>query len=306
MTDENTSTETTTNEPDHDAIETEARQYGWSGRDKWRGDDASFVEAPEFLRRAKEHLPVVNSLLAKERQRVGELERKQREYDANVQDLQKRLKAQDATHAKMLELQRVELMNRYDGEKRQALAIEDPAKRQQAYDAAQKREVEAIRGFVAAEKPIPDPVEQPRQQQGPQYNPDAKARGEAWLANEPWLKDPATLAAAGTIQVPVELDFNVDPEGHLNYVKAEMEKRFPGVTGTSAQPARLNGTRQSSVEGTGSRGGSRTPKVKGYNELPSEAKSACERMISSKMVKTDPDAFKKSYAVNYWKEYGDE
>ena len=298
MTQEPTETEA----PDREAIETEARQYGWAGRENWKGDDAHFIDAPEFVRRTKEHLPLVNNLLAKERQRTAELERKQREYDARVDDLNKRLKAQDATHAKMMEIQRTELLQRFEGEKRAALAIEDPARRAAAYDAAARRETDAVRTLAAVEQ-TPQERSPAVTETAPALNADAKARGDAWIARETWLADPAARAAAQTISVPI--DFNSDPEGHLDYVKAEMEKRFPGLTG--AEKPNGSGQRQvQAVEGSGSRGGSRAPKTKGFNELPAEAKTACERMISNKMTKAKPEDFKKAYAAQYWKEYGDE
>ena len=277
--------------PEHEAQEAEARKLGWSGREKWRGADEDFIDAPEFLRRAKEHLPLVNAQLSKERARVSELERRQREYDASVQDLQRRLKAQAATHEKMMDLQRAELLERFESEKRSALAIEDPTRRAAAYDAANRRERDAIRNLASAEQPAQAAPEAPRQ---PQIDQTAAARAQAWIAKEGWLNDPTIMAAAQTISVPI--DFNSDPEGHLDYVKAEMEKRFPGLTGS---PAKTNGSaapQRSAVEGASTRSGGRTPKVKGWSELPSEVKSAAERMIASKMIKSDPAEFKKSYA----------
>ncbi len=280
--------------------EAEARKLGWSGREKWRGSEEDFIDAPEFLRRAKEHLPLVNAQLSKERARVSELERRQREYDASVQDLQRRLKAQAATHEKMMDLQKAELLERFESEKRNALAIEDPTRRAAAYDAANRRERDAIRNLAATEQPALPVQEAPQQFQ---VNQDVAARAQAWVARETWLNDPLVMAAAGSFPVPIDLAS--DPEGHLDYIKAEMEKRFPGLTGS---PAKTNGSaapQRSAVEGASTRSGGRSTKVKGWGELPSEAKTAAERMITSKMIKSDPAAFRKSYAENYWKEYGE-
>jgi hypothetical protein len=303
--------DTTEHDTDVADIEAEARQYGWSGKDRWRGKPEDFVEAGEFVRRAKEHLPVVNSLLSKERARTTDLERQTREVAARAADLEKRLAAQAKMHDRLMDQQRATLIEQFDAEKRAALAIDDPTKRQAAYDRAQRRELDAVKAFNDVEReeaPKPAAKAPPVQE----IAPDVQERGAAWLAKNEWLSDPIVRSTAGMIPIPAnrpDLDFRTDPEAHFEYIKGEMEKRFPGLT-TGGKERTPPPPKHAAVESSSGRSAGRgAPKVKGFGELPPEAKAACERMISSRLVKGDETKlaeFRKSYATNYWKDYGND
>ena len=89
-----------------------------------------------------------------------------------------------------------------------------------------------------------------------------------------------------------------------------MERRFPGSTtkrvennSETSSTARSNGAQHARVEGSGSRSAGRSSKVKSFDQLPSEAKTACMRMIETKLVKGDAKAFQARYAAEWFKNY---
>lgn len=361
-----------TNEPvDSPDDVAEASQHGWAPIDKWRGDPKHFVSAKEFARRAREHLPVVNSLLTKEREArkrqeaeaETRREREQAAYDARIKDMEKRLNAVTVANARAMDLQKTQIVEEYESRKRAALAIDDPDLRTRAYEDAERRERAAIKGFNETQRTPRGgedddndddlaPARTARrtapaatngnagQTQQPELRGEVVERAQRWMTDNPWINDPAIAAAARAIPVPAspDLDFDTAPEAHLDYIKRELERRFPGVTGSprvapasNGHVTRQNGAddddnaddggaaqraprgeprtqvRHSAVESGGGASGSRgaASRERGYKDLPAEAKAAIDGMIANKRLKGDPDLIRKEYTRNYWAEYGE-
>lgn len=51
----------------------EAAREGWVPKDQWRGDEAQWIDAQEFVERGKQVLPIVNAKLRRANQRIEEL-----------------------------------------------------------------------------------------------------------------------------------------------------------------------------------------------------------------------------------------
>ncbi len=341
-----------------EAIRKEAQDLGWADRDHWRGRPEDFVEADEFVRMANRHLPIVNARLknvtgqfekaqaewakreAQSAARVADLERKQQEAEqrraAQEAEMDRQLRAQSAAHAKMMDLQRQELLDRTEKEKREALMIDDPAARAAAYDSASQRERAAIKNLIEAERPVEAPraapVQAPQPKPAAPFTPEAETRAAAWMERNTWLRDnPELMKIAGQIDIPAvpTLNFNTNPEGHLDYIKTRLKglgKAIPedgAQTATSELVSQPNATvppaaapaaapqpapaqRGSPVEGASRRAAAPAPKERGFKELPPAAKTTCEDLIANKRLKGDPDKARKAYAAEYWAAYGDE
>ena len=343
------------------ATEAEALKVGWADRAHWRGKPEDFIEADEFLHMANRHLPIVNARLKTvneqleaeraERKRldtqyaaqIADLKRSQQESEerrlAQEAEMDRQFRAHNAAHVKMMDLQRRNLVEAMDLEKRKALMIEDPASRAAAYDAVNQREQAAIRNLMEAERPAEVPPPAPKPAAPPQpsaqapYAPEAQTRADAWLAKNAWLRDnPDLMRAAGQIEIPriPSLDFNTNPEGHLDYIKTKMKSWGipipgegdsvtndpPAVHTPAASPPAAAQTppaapppaapRGSPVEGASRRGVTPAPKEKGYKELPPSAKAACEELIKHGRFKGDLEMHRKGYAAEYWEAYSDE
>lgn len=337
------------------ATEAEARKAGWADSAHWRGRPEDFIGAEEYLHMYNRHLPIVNARLkettdrfekaqaewakqaAQHAQRVADLERKQQEAERNraeqEAEMDRQFRAQSAAHAKMMDLQRQELLGRTEREKREALMIDDPAQRAAAYDAASQRERAAVQTLIEAEKPVelprPAAVQERQQASSSQVSPEAKS----WLDRNTWLRDnPTLMKIAGQIEVPQVpmFDFRTNPEEHLEYIKSQMKSfgisipeegtepamsapapaQQPNIAAASTPPAAAQSPapaqRGSPVEGASRRGATPAPKEKGYKDLPPAAKAGCEMLIGRKFFKGDADAYRKQYAATYYAEYGDE
>ncbi len=291
--------------PSYPDLEREAKQYGWAPKERWKGNPDDFVDAPEFLRRAREHLPIVKGLLAKEQEaRRGE----RAAYDSRIADFERRLTAQVKMQARNLELQKQSLVERYEEEKRQALAIEDPAQRQHAYDGAAKREREAFGRIVSDEAEL----HRPAAPQAPEIAPEIVK----WGQDNPWINyvPPEIKQEAVVVMSEIERDEPYMPvREKLDRVTEEIQKRHP-LWFPPKQPPGGQRAAASAVEGGNSfnRSGV-TPRTKGFRDLPTEAKHEFNEMVRQgylRPARGEDEAkakgrLEKEYAANYWQDYGE-
>lgn len=180
--------------PDVD-IEAEARDMGWMGREKFKGDEKDFIDAAEFVRRGKEFVPFLRA--------------NNRKLEGEVQGLKKTLEKFAAHHSKTEE--RAYARALADLETRQAEAVE-------ANDGAAVKEITkeivdlnkeaAGKGKTAADEPDTSVVDD-------------------WRADNPWYdKDEALQAAAYGIAEKIKGDFP-DQAKQLAEVTRRIKAAFP-------------------------------------------------------------------------------
>src|SRR3990167_11082395 len=84
------------NEPEQsepNAVETEARSMGWVPKEEFRGPESQWRDAEEFVERGHNVLPIVNSLLKKEREKTSKLETAREKDRADWGEKLKRLES---------------------------------------------------------------------------------------------------------------------------------------------------------------------------------------------------------------------
>ena len=199
------------NAPD---IEAEAREMGWRPKGEFKGDEANFIDAAEFVRRGKEFVPFLRANNAK--------------LEKEVQGLKKTLKEFGDYHSKVE--QRAYQQALRDLEARQAEAVE-------------ANDVQAVRQIT---KEITD-LEKDVRQGKPDTTSDEEAF-EEWKAENAWFEKDATLRRLAIgIAEEIKGDFP-DPIKQraeiARRVKAEMPEKFsnprrtqaPAVEGVGAGP----------------------------------------------------------------------
>lgn len=298
----------------NEAEHREAKSLGWAPREKWRGNEDEFVDAPEFLRRARQHLPVVNARLKQEQEARR---REKADFDARAADFDRRLKAQEKTNQRALDLQKQQLFDQFEEEKRRALTIEDPAARTRAYDSATRRERDAATRLAREEEPASQPTQaqprQPQQQQETQVVPEAVE----WGKKNPWFWQNKSLAD----EASAIFDQTRQEEPHLTVTDAlekvtdQIKDRYPAwfPPKPNGNPTPTPQRRATAVEGGGamSRGSGSNSKAKGFQQLPAESKASFEKMLERGYLRPkageDPEKAKprlqKEYAENYWSDY---
>lgn len=242
-------------------FEAEAKADGWVPLDAWKGDPAKHVDAETFVKRGEEILPIVNAKLRRRDEEVQELRR-------TVDDLKLGNSQFREFHEKTVARERQErdaAIAQLEAVRKKAITDSDG----EAFDRADRR-IQELRA---------QPVKKPELNEGQR----------AWLAENPWYQSDKTLRALADGMSDDLATERPDLVGRREFldelakrVKAEMPHKFE------------NPNRQRSVvEDTQNRGGG-NGKAKTYENLPAEAKTACDRF-----VRTIPGFTKERYVAEY-------
>lgn len=243
--------------------ETEARRGGWRPKEEFQGDPARWVDAGEFNRRGREHVPILRDKVKRLETRVSEL------LDANKQFGEYQKQARDT--------ERKRLQGEIDALKAQQLAAVTAGD-----TSAYLQTDQAIKARTEAMPKEPAAPAQPQDNVAPEIR--------EFIGRHEWFRKDRTLNAVATA-IHGEL---LDAEPHLTLsenlerVEREVKRRFPEKFGNP------NRTRPAIVDGAPAIGPGGKPRTKGYSDLPKEAKDACD-----KFVRTIPGYTREKYVADY-------
>ena len=227
----------------------EAKRQGWVPQEEYNGPEDKWVDADTFVKKGKE----INALLRKDndflKREVAEMKTTMMEFKKFHADTEKRAYERAMTD---LREQKKEAISTGDGDK--VLQIDD-----------------AIDELKANK---PEPVARPTNQPDPvfvQWNEDNK-----WFGTDTELTEEANLIG----EVIKRKQPTLIGEAFLDEVTKRVKKAYPEKFTNS------NRGRPSPVEGTtapkaSAKGG------KGYNDLPPEAKAACQKFEKSGLLSRD-------------------
>lgn len=258
--------------PDTGAQEAEAKakRLGWVEADKFKGDPAKHISAEEFLKRGETLVPFLQRDNDKLHQGMSKLERQLKEQGDT---LQKFVEFSSKAEERAYKRAKAELEAKLDS----AIETADVAGAKQV-----RKEIEALdEDAKAAVKPASDKA-------AVQIDPEI----QSWIndpANEWFRKDAALNAAAVKIYGKLERDKpGVAKSELLAETKRQVMDKFPEDFG-------INPTRESAAAvASPSGGGARKKGGKTFDDLPAEAKAAC-----NKFVKTIPGYTKEQYVKDY-------
>ena len=270
---------------DTEAVESKARSMGWVPEDEFRGPKTQWRDAKEFVERGENVLPIVNSLLKKERAKTSTLEAKIEKLSTDFETKFNRLSQMSDL---ALERQKEQLERQFSSVKERAVESGD----MDAYRAADKAEKEALADL--ATKSIPKEETQRR--------PPAPPEVEDWVETVGFQRWPQYMQSFAIEQhekmladAPgMGIDENL--EETLTLVKDKFPEKF-GKKGT---------TRVSKVEG-GSRGGSGSQTA--YGKLPKDARAMCDRQAElylkpGETIEKDGTRAKERWAEVYFDQPG--
>ncbi len=241
----------------------EATRLGWVPKEQFKGDPGKWIEADKFLERGKELLPFL-------RKNNESLSRSQQEMYAELQKLRGELAATKQDMGTMQELHNEQLRERVAQARSDLLAQLKVAKREGDTD-LEVDLTDKLTQLTDAGKEL-DKKESEGKQEETQLPPNPSF--QAWQAkNSAWFGiDPAKTNQAVAVGHWVKSE-NPNLLGEAFY--AEVDKRMAqmqaGATGEDTSP-RQPGKAAASRGTTGRSDAGRT-----YADLPSEAKSQCDR-----------------------------
>ena len=251
--------------------EARARRMGWAPKEEWRGDEARWKTADEFL-------SFMDGAPAVQRERLEKADKKLAEFEGTAEDLKrqlalvtKRLKEQD--------------QRGYD----RALAEVKKTKR----FAAESGDMEAFEAAEAEEDKLRESASKGEQEEaqvdnGNRNEPEGV---KTWKAKNTWFDRnmEMTRAAEGLSRGFNEMNPGAGGDAMLEYVEKKIRLQFPEKF---ENPNRREAPK-TAASGLAVKSGSK----KTYADLPADAKKACAEFVHDGIYKTRDE-----YVEDYFKQ----
>lgn len=251
---------------------------GWVPEEEFRGDKSKWIDADRFIERGENELPILRERYKKLDERNGALEGEMREMKETLRQFAEH-------HKKVSEREYAKAKRDLERQRDEAISLADPKK---------VKEIEADMQELEAMKP---PAAKADDKAGAgdarRINADDQKHFEAWEKSPEnrWFKDDPELRAYACSIANYLQQTKPHLFGTAEFypsVAEEVRTRFPGkfTNPRRDEPGTVHGTQ--TAAGGGKKG-------KGYNDLPAEAKKACD-----KFVKTIPGYTRDQYCKEYF------
>jgi len=248
--------------------ESEARAQGWVAKEEFRGSETDWVDAETFVRRGREIMPILrknNEKLLKELQEAKKAAEEARSAAREFKEFQKE-QFERKTYELEEQLQQLKQAKREainQGEGDRAVAIDD------AMDSLKEEKEVARQELKKAEEAAKAP---PQVTQEPELN--------EWLERNAWFgKDTRLTGMANGLGAELRKENpNLVGKAFLEKLDQELAEVMPEKFGKKRTPNPMDGAPN---------GTSRPAKAggkKSYDNLPPEAKAACDRFVKQKLM----------------------
>ena len=263
--------------PEAPQYESEARAQGWVAADEFRGSESDWVDAETFVRRGKEIMPILRKNNEKLLKELGEAKKIAEEAREAAKEFREYQKEQFERKTKDLESQleqlkqaKREAITQGDGDR--AIAIDD------AMDDLKEQRIEAKQDLKAAED---------KAKEVPQVTADPSLN--EWMERNDWFgKDTRLTGVANGLGVELRRENpNLQGKNFLDKLDEELAAMLPEKFGKK----RVQNPMEGSPNGT-ARPSSGSGK-KSYNNLPPEAKAACDKFVKQGLMT------KEAYVAEY-------
>ena len=249
-------------------VQHEAESQGWVPKERFRGNESDWVDADTFVKRGREILPILrknNENLIKDlqatkdqlkefREAAEEFKKFQREsYERKAQEYEGQIREIKESRAQAIS----------DGDGQKVNALDD------ALDQAKENFKEAkqsVKDVVSAKDPEPTPEA---------IDPNL----QAWLDRNTWFgQDKRLTAVVNGVGESLRLELPLlKGQAFLDKLDEVLAEEFPNKFGKKQSPS----SRVESGSGRQSRSGGN---AQSYDNLPSEAKLACDRFVKQKLM----------------------
>ena len=263
--------------PEASQFEPEARAQGWVAAEEFRGSESDWVDAETFVRRGKEIMPILRKNNEKLLKELGEARKIAEEARESAKEFREYQKQQFEKKTKDLEGQLEQLkqakrdaITQGDGDR--AIAIDD------AMDDLKEQRLEAKEDLKAAEE---------KTKEVPQFTQDPVLNN--WMEKNDWFgKDSRMTNIANGVGVTLrQEDPSLTGQPFLDKLDAELQEMFPEKFGKKRTPNPMEGSPNGTARPSVSSG------KKTYNNLPPEAKAACDKFVKQGLMT------KEAYVAEY-------
>jgi hypothetical protein len=290
---------------------------GWSPKEQWRGDPNRWIDAPDFVKRGEEVLPILQGHSRKSDAKIQQLEAQLQRTTTLLTAAQESINvltnlntkaSRDAAKDKRKELLRAQAQARRDENHDLEVELGEQIADQTAAIQQAEAEVDGA-GEDGKASTTKGKKKAPAASADPSTNPVNDPIFQAWNAENTWF---GTDNRKTALAVEIGREIRNSPEGaalqgriFFDKVTEEVNKMFTQhrqAAGSKVESggAGGNGGNGSSNGGSGGAGGS----GKSYSELPADAKAACERqsawVVGEGRAFKDINAWRKHYTQTYF------
>lgn len=250
------------------AIESEARLFGWVPKEEFRGGEENWVDAETFVKRGKELNPILRANnerlkkeLAEERDKhnkeLAEIKQTAEEFKKFQKEAFERKQEQLKKEIDELKQQRKEAIKEGDGD----LVVEIEDKLEELKEEQAKK---------------PEPPAEPPKQAETQLDPSLSE----WLDRNKWYgQDVETTEIVNGMGAAIRRQFpDLVGKKFLEKLDERLQQRFPDLY---ENPSKA----QTNVDSSTTRSGS-SSKKKSYENLPNDAKAACDKFVKQGLFKS--------------------
>lgn len=242
--------------PEVNQAEVEAKQFGWMPLEDYKGNPDEWKDAETFLRRGKE----INGFLRKDLEKIQADNRKKEaelaEIRATVEEFRKYHNDTEARAYKRAveELKKEKVVAIEQGDGGRVVEIDD--------------EIDRIKEAQQTKPEV-------KKETAPGYDADyvTWAKANLWFSTDAELQSLALLIG----QEINATDSSIKGRAFYDEVTKRVKEAAPDKF---ENPARNSASVASSSDGRNPS----TKKKKGYNDLPAEAKSACDKFVKQKLM----------------------
>ena len=248
----------------------EAESQGWVPKERYRGNESDWVDAETFVKRGREILPILrknNENLMKDlnatKEQLKEFREAAEEFKRFQQETYKRKAQEYEQRIQEIKESRAQAISDGDGQKVNAL--------DDALDQAKDELKEAKQAVRDADKPSAEPESN---------TPNTVEPGlQVWLDRNTWFgQDRRMTALANGIGESLRAEFpSLKGEEFLEKLDEVLAEEFPNKFGKKQSPA-------SRVESGSGRTGRSSGNAQTYDNLPADAKAACDRFVKQKLM----------------------
>jgi len=256
--------------PEASQHESEARAQGWVAKEEFRGSENDWVDAETFVRRGREIMPILRKNNEKLLKELGEAKKVAEEARQAAREFREYQKEQFERKAKDLESQLEQLkvakrdaINEGSGDR--VLAIDD------AMDDIKEQRIQAKEDLKAAEL---------KAKEVPQVTADPILN--EWMDRNEWFgKDARLTGMANGLGVELRKENpGLVGKAFLEKLDAELAEMIPAKFGKKTTFNPMEGAPNNTARPSTGSG------KKSYNNLPSDAKSACDKFVKQGLMTT--------------------
>lgn len=278
----------------HDAVVTEARNLGWAPKEEWRGDPERWVDANTFVQRGHEMMPLLKAnnkrlvgQVESQAAEIAELRRQHKESLEAIEDLKKVSAELTATRVKET---KAEILSKLREAKEAGNADLEVELTDQLVDLRAQEKL-----AKEAPKPAPAPAAEAKPGVDPVFTAWAAEPENSWFGTD-------RRKTALAIEIARELREDPKNAKVLGTAFFDLVAEETAKAMGQAEPARGASKVEGSRGGSGGSGGS-GPRAKSYNDLPPDAKAACDKQgrqfVGKSGFKTEAD-WRSYYCTHYF------